>query len=140
MVNPTNQTNTTIPEETYNILKHIKEKQKCTFDEVLDQLCNLDIQYNYIERVQEYDLCYNDEVHSFKVTFKKENMVFDYITKEKKLTSSISEWGIKDNIRKQFYTFIKEDYARCMLENIDVGLLFKDFDIYKVNPAISERR
>ena len=131
MPNPTNQTNTTIPEETYELLKHIRDKQGCTFDEVLDQLCELDFQHNYVERECEYDLYYRDVVFPFKVTFKKENMVLEYITPINEKSSSISEWGLPDEVRREFYTFIKEDYARCMLENMDVGLVFKDFDIYK---------
>lgn len=131
MANPTNQTNTTIPEETYNILKEIKEKKGCTFDELLDQLCELDFKYNYIEKVQYYDLYYKDSVFSFTITFKKENMVFTYETLYGKYTNSISEWGLYDNIRKEFFTFIKEPFARCMFENMPAGLLFKDFYICK---------
>lgn len=130
MANPTNQTNTTIPIETYNILKEIKEKKDCTFDEILDQLCELDFQYNYIQKEQDYELYCYDKLFPFTVTFKKENIDITYhtLTGESK---RISEWGVPDNVRKEFYTFIKEPYARSMLENIPVGLLFKTFDIYK---------
>lgn len=130
MPNPVNQTNTTIPLETYNILKEIKEKKGCTFDEILDQLCELDFKYNYIEKIKEYDLYYKDTIFSFKITFKKENMVFEYKTRANGYSQSISEWGLPDKLRKEFYTFIKEPYARCMLENLPLGLVFKDFDIY----------
>ena len=133
MVNPANQTNTTVPLETYNILKQIKEKQNCTFDEVLDQLCELEFKYNYVEKVQKYELYYNDVVFPFEITFKKENMVIMYETPLRKSSAKISEWGVPDDIRKEFYTFINEEYARCILENMPVGLMFKKFDIYKIS-------
>ena len=133
MVNPANQTNTTVPLETYNILKQIKEKQNCTFDEVLDQLCELEFKYNYVEKVQKYELYYNDVVFPFEITFKKENMVIMYETPLRKSSAKISEWGVSDDIRKEFYTFINEEYARCILENMPVGLMFKKFDIYKIS-------
>ena len=132
MPNPANQTNTTIPEEIYNILKEIKEKKQCTFDEVLNQLCELDFQYNYIEKTQDYDLYYNDNIFSFRIVFKKEDILFIYKTPTGDESYSISEWVLPDNVRKNFYTFIKEDYARSLLENMPLGLVFKDFDIYKV--------
>ena len=133
MVNPTNQTNTTIPIDIYNILKQIKEKQNCTFDDVLDQLCELEFKYNYIERVQSYELYYNDIGFQFEITFKKENMVIMYKTPSKTVSAKISEWGVPDDIRKEFYTFITEEYARCILENMPIGLIFKKFDIYKLS-------
>lgn len=131
MPNPINQTNTTIPLETYNILKEIKEKKDCTFDEILNQLCELDFQHNYIQKVQNYDLYYQDSIFSFIVTFKKENMDLTYVTPTGSKSKSISEWGVPDKVRKDFYTFIKEPFARCILENLPLGLVFKDFDIYK---------
>ena len=91
MPNPANQTNTTIPEEIYNILKEIKEKKQCTFDEVLNQLCELDFQYNYIEKTQDYDLYYNDNIFSFRIVFKKEDILFIYKTPTGDESYSISE-------------------------------------------------
>lgn len=137
MANPTNQTNTTIPIETYNILKEIKEKKGCTFDELLDQLCELEFQYNYVQQEQDFELyCrdehnYLDKIFYFKIVFKKNNMDFIYKTPTGKKSKKISEWGLPDNVRKEFFTFIKEPCARCIFENLPLGLVFEEFDVYK---------
>ena len=133
MANPTNQTNTTVPESTYLLLKEIKEKKGWTFDKVLDELCDLDSKYNYIEHNQKYELVYNDTIFHFEVIFKKQNILIKYITSYGKMTSKISEWGVPDTVRKKFYEFIHEDHCRTFLEYMPKTIIFDDFEISKIN-------
>ena len=131
MANPTNSTNTTIPSEVYDILKQIKDKKGLTFSEILDQLCELEFQNNYVQDIVTYELFYQDEVFRFEITFKKNDFTIKYITSDGK-TTSINRWGLDKKIVNEFYEFINEDCARCMFQNMPVGLMFKEFDIYKI--------
>ena len=71
-------------------------------------------------------------IFSFEITFKKENMVINYINAYGKPTSKISEWGVPDKVRNKFYEFINEEHSRVFMEFMPSGIMFKDFDIYKV--------
>lgn len=131
MANPINQTNTTVPIETYNMLRKIKEKQGCTFDDVLDQLCELEFQNNYVQQIINYELYYNDMVYPFRIIFKKDSFTIEYSTNDG-YTTQISKWGLDKRITALFFEFIKEECARCVFLNMPVGLMFQDFDVYKI--------
>ena len=131
MANPINTTNLSVSEETYNRLKKIKEINGWTFNEVISQLCELELQHNYIDKIISYELYYNDIIYPFRVTFKKENMVIEYYNGET-YSDKIKTWGLDDKIAKAFYEFINIECSRCMLYYMPVGLIFKEFDIYKV--------
>lgn len=131
MANPTNSTNTTVTEETYNTLKKIKEQTGWTFSEILDKLCELEMQHNYVENIVKYDLVYQDKVFRFEITFKKNNFTIEYFNSNGENTT-INKWGLDKKIVSEFYEFINEDCARCMFQNMPIGLIFKEFDIYKI--------
>lgn len=131
MANPLNTTNLMVSEETYNRLKHIKEVKGWTFNQVVDKLCELELQYNYIEQIMNYELFIDDNIFKFRIIFKKETMIFEYYDGER-FTQKISEWGIDKKTQRQFFEFIKEDCARCIFLNMPIGIIFKEFDIYKV--------
>ncbi len=105
MANPINTTNLSVSEETYNRLKKIKEINGWTFNEVISQLCELEIQHNYIDKIISYELYYNDRIYPFRVTFKKENMVVEYYN-GKGYSDKIKTWGLDDKIAKAFFEFI----------------------------------
>lgn len=132
MVNPTNQTNTTVPIETYNMLKKIKEKYNLTFDDVLDQMCELEFQHNYVQQIQNYELYYNDNIYPFRIIFKKDSFTVEYKTMNGDYIAQINKWGLDKKIVSVFFEFIKEECARCVFLNVPVGLMFKEFDVYKV--------
>lgn len=131
MANPTNQTNTTVPIETYEVLKKIKQKHNCTFDDVLDQMCEMELQRNYVQQVIDYELYYSDKIYPFRITFKKDSFLIDFFN-ENGRTTQINKWGLDKKIVSAFFEFIKEDCARCIFLNMPLGIMFKDFDIYKV--------
>ena len=131
MANPTNSTNTTVPIETYNTLKKIKEKTGMTFSEILDQLCELEFQNNYVQQTSSYELLYHDKVYPFEIIFKKNDFIINYITPSGK-TSHINKWGLDKKVTAEFFEFINEECARCVFQNIPFGLMFRDFDIYKL--------
>ncbi|MBQ3407954.1 MAG: hypothetical protein IJH12_01965 [Clostridia bacterium] len=132
MPNPINQTNTTVPIKTYNILKQIKEKQNCTFDEVLEQLIELELKNNYVTKTIDYELVYNGEVFQFQINFKKDSFIIKYLIDDK-FTTRINDWGLDKRITSIFYEFINENCARCIFLNMPFGLIFEEFDIYKIN-------
>ena len=131
MANPINQTNTTVPIETYNLLKEIKEKQGCTFDEVLNQLCEMEFQNNYVQQIINYELYYQDEVFPFRIIFKKDSFTIEYLTNNGYVTQ-INKWGLDKKIVSIFFEFIKEECARCVFLNMPLGLMFQEFDVYKI--------
>ena len=131
MANPINNVQVALHNHTYNKLLQLKQKKGYTFDELVNELIEYDMQTNYITRVQEYCLVTPNKETFFKATFKKESIVFEFFD------------GIKycNNIRKldvdmktiiAFNEFIHKDYARVMLENVDVALVFEDFVIEKI--------
>ncbi len=131
MPNPRNTTNLTVSEETYNRLKNIKELKGWTFNQIIEKLCELELQYNYIELVEDYELYYQDKIYPFRVTFKKENMIIEYYD-GLKFTKRISNWGLPSKIINKFYEFLNEECSRCVLLHIPIGLMFEEFDIYKI--------
>lgn len=131
MANAPNTTNITLSEDTYNRLKILKEKHNLTFTEMVDWLCELEFQHNYVSRVQDYELVYQDKIFQFRITFKKNNIVFEYFT-ENSITTKINEWGLPNRLTSQFIEFINEGCSRCIFENMPIGLIFKEFDIYKL--------
>ena len=131
MANPLNTTNLTVSEETYNRLKKIKEKKDWTYNQVIDNLCELELQYNYIEQIINYELLAFDKIYPFRITFKKDNMIIEYGTPNG-YSLKISDWNIKKSIRNTFFEFIKEECARCIFLNMPMGIMFEEFDIYKI--------
>ena len=135
MANIINNVQVALHNHTYNKLLQLKQKKGYTFDELVNELIEYDMQTNYITRVQEYCLVTPNKETFFKATFKKESIVFEFFD------------GIKycNNIRKldvdmktiiAFNEFIHKDYARVMLENVDVALVFEDFVIEKIRQTI----
>lgn len=132
MANPINTTNLTLTEDVYYRLKHLKEVKGWSFTETLDRLCELEFQNNYIEKIIEYSLITENSSRLFKVTFRKDNMYFEYYAPDNGYTTQISKWGLDNKVLKLFYEFIKEDYARCLLEYIPISIEFEDFIIQKI--------
>ena len=89
------------------------------------------MQTNYITRVQEYCLVTPDKETFFKVTFKKESMIFEYFDGIK-YCNNIRDLDVDEKTIIAFNEFIHKDYARVMLENVDVALVFEDFVIEKI--------
>ena len=58
-------------------------------------------------------------------------MVMEYYNGET-YSDKIKTWGLDDKIAKAFYEFINMECSRCILYSMPVGLIFKEFDIYKV--------
>lgn len=135
MANPINNVQVALHNHTYDRLLQLKQKKGCTFDELVNELIEYDMQTNYITRVQEYCLVTPDKETFFKVTFKKESMVFEYFDRIK-YSNNIKDLDVDENTIIVFNEFIHKDYARVMLENVDVALVFEDFVIEKIRQTI----
>ena len=131
MANSINNVQVALHNHTYDRLLQLKQKKDYTFDELVNELIECDMQTNYITRVQEYCLVTPDKETFFKVTFKKESMVFEFFDGIK-YSNNIKELDVDIRTIKVFNEFIHKDYARVMLENVDVALVFEDFVIEKI--------
>lgn len=131
MANPINTTNLTVSEEIYDRLKKLKEHNGWTFNEVILKLCELELQYNYTDKTINYELYHQDRIYPFRVIFKKENIVIEYYNGAE-YSNKINTWGLDDKVAKRFFEFVNEECSRCILYNMPIGLMFEEFDIYKV--------
>ena len=131
MANPINNVHVALHNHTYDKLLQLKQKKGYTFDELVNELIEYDMQTNYITRVQEYCLVTPDKETFFKATFKKESMIFEFFDGIK-YGINIKDLDVDMKTIKVFSEFLHEDYARVMLENVDVALVFEDFVIEKI--------
>ena len=135
MANPINNVQVALHNHTYDKLLQLKQKKGYTFDELVNELIEYDMQTNYITRVQEYCLVTPDKETFFKVTFKKELIIFEFFDGTKYGTN-IKDLDVDMKTIIAFNEFIHKDYARVMLENVDVALVFEDFVIEKIRQTI----
>ena len=131
MASSINNVHVALHNHTYDRLLQLKQKKGCTFDELVKELIEYDMQTNYITRVQEYCLVTPNKETFFKVTFKKESMIFEFFDGIK-YCNDIRKLDVDLNTIKVFNEFLHKDYARVMLENVDVALVFEDFVIEKI--------
>lgn len=131
MANSINSVQVALHNHTYDRLLQLKQKKGYTFDELVNELIEYDMQTNYITRVQEYCLVTPDKETFFKATFKKESMIFEFFDGIK-YSNDIRKLDVDIMTIKVFNEFIHKDYARVMLENVDVALVFEDFVIEKI--------
>lgn len=132
MANPINNVQVALHNNTYDRLLQLKQKKGCTFDELVNELIEYDMQTNYITRVQEYCLVTPDKETFFKVTFKKESMIFEFFDGIKYRNNIKYLDVVDEKTIIAFNEFLHKDYARVMLENVDVALVFEDFVIEKI--------
>ena len=132
MPNPLNSTNLTLSEDTYNRLQNLKTKKGWTYNQTIDKLCEMEFKNNYIETVREYSLITETDLRIFKVTFKKESMLIEYYNPETGYDLKISNWGLDKKLTNQFFEFVNEEYARCMLEHLPVSIEFENFIIQRI--------
>ena len=131
MANPINNVQVALHNHTYDRLLQLKQKKGYTFDELVNELIEYDMQTNYITRVQEYCLVTPNKETFFKATFKKESIVFEFFDGIK-YCNNIRDLDVDMKIIIAFNEFLHKDYARVMLENVDVALVFEDFVIEKI--------
>ena len=129
MSNPRNTTNLTISEDLYNRINEIRTTKEWTFNEVIKNLCELEQKNNYIITMKEYSFATDNSDAIFRAIFKKNTFTIEYLTDDG-YSKKIDEWNITQSDKQTFLKFIHQDYARCMLENIEVAVGFKKFDIY----------
>ena len=135
MANPINNVQIALHNHTYDKLLQLKQKKGYTFDELVNELIEYDMQTNYITRVQEYCLVTPDKETFFKATFKKESIVFEFFDGIK-YCNNIRDLDVDMKTIIAFNEFLHKDYARVMLENVDVALVFEDFVIEKIRQTI----
>ena len=131
MANPINNVQIALHNHTYDKLLQLKQKKGYTFDELVNELIEYDMQTNYISRVQEYCLVTPNKETFFKATFKKESIVFEFFDGIK-YCNNIRDLDVDMKTIIAFNEFLHKDYARVMLENVDVALVFEDFVIEKI--------
>lgn len=131
MANPINNVQVALHNHTYDKLLQLKQKKGYTFDELVNELIEYDMQTNYITRVQEYCLVTPNKETFFKATFKKESIVFEFFDGIK-YCNNIRDLDVDMKTIIAFNEFLHKDYARVMLENVDVALVFEDFVIEKI--------
>ena len=135
MANPINNIQVALHNHTYDKLLQLKQKKGYTFDEIVNELIEYDMQTNYITRVQEYCLVTPNKETFFKATFKKESIVFEFFDGIK-YCNNIRDLDVDMKTIIAFNEFLHKDYARVMLENVDVALVFEDFVIEKIRQTI----
>lgn len=135
MANPINNVQVALHNHTYDKLLQLKQKKGYTFDELVNELIEYDMQTNYITRVQEYCLVTPNKETFFKATFKKESMIFEFFDGIK-YCNNIRDLDVDMKTIIAFNEFLHKDYARVMLENVDVALVFEDFVIEKIRQTI----
>ena len=135
MASSINNAHVALHNHTYDRLLQLKQKKGCTFDELVNELIEYDMQTNYITRVQEYCLVTPNKETFFKATFKKESIVFEFFDGIK-YCNNIRDLDVDMKIIIAFNEFLHKDYARVMLENVDVALVFEDFVIEKIRQTI----
>ena len=135
MANPINNVHVALHNHTYDKLLQLKQKKGYTFDELVNELIEYDMQTNYITRVQEYCLVTPNKETFFKATFKKESIVFEFFDGIK-YCNNIRDLDVDMKTIIAFNEFLHKDYARVMLENVDVALVFEDFVIEKIRQTI----
>ena len=131
MASSINNAHVALHNHTYDRLLQLKQKKGCTFDELVNELIEYDMQTNYITRVQEYCLVTPNKETFFKATFKKESIVFEFFDGIK-YCNNIRDLDVDMKTIIAFNEFLHKDYARVMLENVDVALVFEDFVIEKI--------
>ena len=131
MANPINNVQIALHNHTYDKLLQLKQKKGYTFDELVNELIEYDMQTNYITRVQEYCLVTPNKETFFKTTNKKESIVFEFFDGIK-YCNNIRDLDVDMKTIIAFNEFLHKDYARVMLENVDVALVFEDFVIEKI--------
>ena len=131
MANPINNVQVALHNHTYDKLLQLKQKKGYTFDELVNELIEYDMQTNYITRVQEYCLVTPNKETFFKATFKKESIVFEFFDGIK-YCNEIKKLDVDMKTIIAVNEFIHKDYARVMLENVDAALVFEDFVIEKI--------
>ena len=131
MASSINNAHVALHNHTYDKLLQLKQKKGCTFDELVNELIEYDMQTNYITRVQEYCLVTPNKETFFKTTFKKESIVFEFFDGIK-YCNNIRDLDVDMKTIIAFNEFLHKDYARVMLENVDVALVFEDFVIEKI--------
>ena len=131
MASSINNAHVALHNHTYDRLLQLKQKKGCTFDELVNELIEYDMQTNYITRVQEYCLVTPNKETFFKATFKKESIVFEFFDGIK-YCNNIRDLDVDMKTIIAFNDFLHKDYARVMLENVDVALVFEDFVIEKI--------
>ena len=131
MASSINNAHVALHNHTYDKLLQLKQKKGYTFDELVNELIEYDMQTNYITRVQEYCLVTPDKETFFKATFKKESMIFEFFDGIK-YCNNIRDLDVDEKTIIRFNDFLHKDYARVMLENVDVALVFEDFVIEKI--------
>ena len=131
MTSSINNAHVALHNHTYDRLLQLRQKKGCTFDELVNELIEYDMQTNYITRVQEYCLVTPDKETFFKATFKKESIVFEFFDGIK-YCNNIRDLDVDEKTIIRFNDFLHKDYARVMLENVDVALVFEDFVIEKI--------
>ena len=135
MANPINNVQVALHNHTYDKLLQLKQKKGYTFDELVNELIEYDMQTNYITRVQEYCLVTPNKETFFKATFKKESIVFEFFDGIK-YCNNIRDLDVDMKTIIAFNEFLHKDYACVMLENVDVALVFEDFVIEKIRQTI----
>ena len=131
MRKPINNANITLPLETHQRLTKIRDHNGWTYTRVIDKLCELEFRNNAIHYVVNYELLAYDKIFKFRVTFRADTFHIEY-ERNGQYTDNINEWGLNARIKNIFYEFIKKDCARCMLLYMPMGIMFEEFDIYRI--------
>ena len=135
MASSINNAHVALHNHTYDRLLQLKQKKGCTFDELVNELIEYDMQTNYITRVQEYCLVTPDKETFFKATFKKESIVFEFFDGIK-YCNNIRDIDVDEKTIIRFNDFFFFFYARVMFENVDVAFVFEDFVIETIRYTI----
>ena len=83
----------------------------------------------YVELNNEYENK-KDDIYRFKLSDSMYQC--EYYNPETGYDLKISNWELDKKTTNQFFEFINEEYARCMLEHLPISIEFENFIIQRV--------
>lgn len=117
-----------LSEETYDRLTAIKNHLNITYSEVIEKLVELELQNNYIYKIREYEFITRKSEGIFRIIFRKQDHIIEYLTSDKSFVRNINSWSCED--KNLFKKFLAGPDSFTLLENLGVSIEYEDFIIF----------
>ena len=114
----------------YDKLKQLKKPNE-TFDDVINNLINIDKKYNTLEKTLEFSFETETTCKNFRITYGNNDPLIEYYN-PKGWSNHISAWDnyprIHDNDKDLFINFILDKSNVIKLQNLDVNEFIGKFE------------
>lgn len=117
----------TVPEDIYDRLTAIKKHLNCTYSEVIEKLVELEMKNNYIYKIREYEFITENQESRFRIIFRKEDKIIEYINPNRTVVKNIEKWDCED--RRILKKFLNKPNSLDLLENMGIAMEFDKFII-----------